>query len=101
MSGDMIGGIRMSLSIREVPYKCVLCEYYPKECGGNNYTPHREDKDDVSAMDIQDCSDCPLLYIDCPGGWTSGGGGTPIEPPCTSWVGDEVIYSGKYSRDDW
>lgn len=33
--------------------------------------------------DIEDCSECPLKDEGlCPGGWTSGAGGIPIEPPC-------------------
>lgn len=56
----------------------------------------------IYARDIDDCSVCPLYKKDCPGGWTSGGGGTPIEPPCTSWNGDEEIYEGMYDRySDW
>lgn len=52
-------------------------------------------KDDVVlAKDITDCSNCPLYKSECKGGWTSGGGGVPIEPPCTSWNDDDVIYDG-------
>lgn len=53
----------------------------------------------IYARDIDDCSVCPLYEKDCPGGWTSSGSGTPIEPPCTSWNGDEEIYEGMYDRD--
>ena len=52
----------------------------------------------IYARDIDDCSVCPLYEKDCPGGWTSGGNGTPIEPPCCSWNGDEKIYEGMYGR---
>lgn len=56
------------------------------------------------ASEIEDCSDCPLYQTDCPGGWKSDGAGNPIEPPCTSWNGDEEIYEGMYdynpSEDD-
>lgn len=56
----------------------------------------------IYARDIDDCSVCPLYEKDCPGGWTSSGSGTPIEPPCTSWNGDEEIYEGMYDRyKDW
>lgn len=56
----------------------------------------------IYARDIDDCSVCPLYEKDCSGGWTSGGGGTPIEPPCCSWSGDEEIYEGMYDRySDW
>lgn len=56
----------------------------------------------IYARDIDDCSVCPLYKKDCPGGWTSSGGGTPIEPPCSSWNGDEEIYEGMYDRySDW
>ncbi len=56
----------------------------------------------IYARDIDDCSVCPLYEKDCPGGWTSSGSGTPIEPPCTSWNGDEEIYEGMYDRySDW
>lgn len=53
----------------------------------------------IYARDIDDCSVCPLYEKECPGGWTSSGCGTPIEPPCTSWNGDEEIYEGMYDRD--
>lgn len=53
----------------------------------------------VVSSQIEDCEGCPLYREDCPGGWTSGPGGTPIEPPCTSWSGDEEIYAGMYERD--
>lgn len=32
-----------------------------------------------------DCSVCPFYNDTCPGGWKSGYGGVPIEPPCTGW----------------
>lgn len=42
--------------------------------------------------DIEDCSECPLKDEGlCPGGWTSGAGGTPIEPPCAGWDGEEDL----------
>lgn len=42
--------------------------------------------------DIEDCSECPLKDEGlCPGGWTSGAGGTPIEPPCAGWDGEEDV----------
>lgn len=53
----------------------------------------------IYARDIDDCSNCPLYEKDCPGGWTSSGSGTPIEPPCTSWNSDEEIYEGMYDRN--
>lgn len=53
----------------------------------------------IYARDIDDCSVCPLCQKDCKGGWTSNGSGTPIEPPCTSWNGDEEIYEGMYDYD--
>jgi hypothetical protein len=55
--------------------------------------------DIILAKDIDDCSNCPLYEYDCSGGWTSGGGGTPIEPPCCSWNGDEEIYEGMYDYE--
>lgn len=56
----------------------------------------------IYARDIDDCSVCPLCEKDCPGGWTSSPSGNPIEPPCTSWSGDEEIYEGMYDRySDW
>lgn len=56
----------------------------------------------IYARDIDDCSVCPLYEKDCPGGWTSSPSGNPIEPPCTSWNGDEEIYEGMYDRySDW
>ena len=53
---------------------------------------------EVLAKDITCCEECPLLHEDCPGGWTSGPGGSPIEPPCTSWTDDQVIYAGMYDK---
>jgi hypothetical protein len=51
------------------------------------------------AKDITECEECPLYKHDCPGGWTSGGGGQPIEPPCCSWNDDDEIYEGMYDCD--
>jgi len=48
------------------------------------------------AIDIIDCDGCPLYKKDCVGGWTSGGGGEPIEPPCTSWDKEDEISEGMY-----
>ncbi len=40
--------------------------------------------------EIEDCEVCPLKEEGfCTGGWSSGAGGVPIEPPCASWNGDE------------
>lgn len=58
----------------------------------------KSNDDIVLAKDINDCSACPLHKNDCPGGWTSGGGGTPIEPPCCSWNDDKEIYEGMYDN---
>lgn len=52
--------------------------------------------DIVKAKDITDCDNCPLYNNDCLGGWTSGGGGIPIEPPCCSWNDEDEIYEGMY-----
>lgn len=40
-----------------------------------------------------------MYQNDCTGGWTSGGGGVPIEPPCCSWNDEEEIYEGMYDDD--
>ena len=40
-----------------------------------------------------------MYQNDCVGGWTSGGGGVPIEPPCCSWNDEEEIYEGMYDYD--
>ena len=46
----------------------------------------------MKLFEIEDCDECPIKDEGiCPGGWTSGAGGTPIEPPCTSWDGDEEV----------
>lgn len=55
----------------------------------------------VLAKDIDDCSNCPLYKNDCSGGWTSGGGGNPIEPPCCSWNDNDEICEGIYSNDTY
>lgn len=53
----------------------------------------------VLAKDINGCENCPLCGNDCPGGYTSGPGGTPIEPPCCSWSEDTEVYEGMYDDD--
>lgn len=52
---------------------------------------------EVFAKDIHDCNDCPIYKEECSGGWTSDGGGQPIEPPCCSWNDDTEVYVGMYS----
>lgn len=52
------------------------------------------------AKEIDDCSVCPLYQKDCPGGWTGGAGGIPIEPPCCSWSDDTEVYKGMYEYDE-
>ena len=52
----------------------------------------------MKAKDIDDCDNCPLRKSDCNGGMTSGGGGNPIEPPCTSWNDETEIYEGMYDK---
>jgi len=54
--------------------------------------------DTIKAIDITDCESCPLHKKDCVGGWTSGGAGEPIEPPCTSWDGQDEIFEGMYEN---
>ena len=54
----------------------------------------------MKAKDIHDCNECPLYENECSGGWTSGAGGTPIEPPCCGWNDDDEIYDGMYDYDD-
>lgn len=52
--------------------------------------------------EIEDCSECPIKDEGiCPGGWTSGASGQPIEPPCASWDADEEVedyIQGYYAR---
>ena len=48
------------------------------------------------AKDIHGCDECPLYKKDCSGGWTSSAAGTPIEPPCTSWNDDTLVYEDMY-----
>jgi truncated hemoglobin YjbI len=46
----------------------------------------------MKLYEIEDCDECPIRDEGiCPGGWTSGAGGNPIEPPCTNWDGDEEV----------
>lgn len=46
----------------------------------------------MTLNDIEDCEECPLLKEEiCKGGWTSGYGGIPIEPPCASIDGDKDL----------
>lgn len=56
----------------------------------------------MKLLEIEDCSECPIKDEGiCPGGWTSGAGGQPIEPPCTSWDADEEVedyIQGYYAR---
>lgn len=45
----------------------------------------------MKLSEIYDCSICPLPGEGlCPGGMVCYGG-EPIEPPCTSWDGDEDV----------
>ena len=45
----------------------------------------------MKLSEIDDCSICPLPGEGlCPGGMACYGG-EPIEPPCTSWDGDEDV----------
>ena len=45
----------------------------------------------MKLSEIDDCSICPLPGEGlCPGGMVCYGG-EPIEPPCTSWDGDEDV----------
>ena len=55
-----------------------------------------------------DCSVCPFHNDVCPGGWKSGPGGSPIEPPCTGWdryddntTLDEIYDDYERSRRAW
>lgn len=56
----------------------------------------------MKLSEIEDCSECPIKDEGiCPGGWTSGAGGQPIEPPCASWDADEEVedyIQGYYAR---
>lgn len=45
----------------------------------------------MKAKDIEGCEQCPLREEYCSGGMTSGAGGQPIEPPCTSWDDDTEL----------
>lgn len=56
-------------------------------------------KKHILASQIDDCSECPLYQNECPGGMISGSGGSPIEPPCTSWNDDTEVYSGMYDAE--
>lgn len=48
-------------------------------------------KNSVKLSEIDDCSICPLTGEGlCPGDIVCYGG-EPIEPPCTSWDGDEDV----------
>lgn len=41
--------------------------------------------------ELDNCDECPLYNELCSGGWTSGYGGTPIEPPCTCWNDEDDL----------
>lgn len=46
----------------------------------------------MKLYEIEDCDECPIRDEGiCPGGWTSGAGGDPIEPPCAGWDGEEDV----------
>lgn len=46
----------------------------------------------MKLYEIEDCDECPIRDEGiCPGGWTSGAGGDPIEPPCTNWDGNKNV----------
>jgi hypothetical protein len=59
------------------------------------------DNEIILAKEIEDCSACPLYGYDCVGGYTTNGCGTPIEPPCCSWNGDEEIIRGMYENNPY
>lgn len=45
--------------------------------------------------ELEDCEECPIKEEGiCSGGWTSGYGGEPIEPPCTMFDDDTDL-------DEW
>lgn len=50
----------------------------------------------IYAKDIHGCKECPLLNKECPGGWDSDGSGNPVEPPCTSWNDNTLVYEEMY-----
>lgn len=56
----------------------------------------------MKLSEIEDCSECPIKDEGiCLGGWTSGAGGQPIEPPCANWDADEEVedyIQGYYAR---
>jgi hypothetical protein len=52
--------------------------------------------DEKYAKDINDCDECPLINYYCKGGAISDGSGMPLEPPCTSWDDDTLVYEGMY-----
>jgi hypothetical protein len=54
---------------------------------------------DVKAKNITDCDECPLHKKDCLGGLVSGGAGQPIEPPCTNWNQEDIIFEGMYDHE--
>ncbi|MSU03549.1 hypothetical protein [Tissierella pigra] len=80
-------------------FKCNECSEIFNEweedscprCGSGDIT------EDIYPKDIDGCDNCPLYKKDCSGGFTSSGNGVPIEPPCTSWTDDMLIYSGMYN----
>lgn len=55
----------------------------------------------IKAKDIHDCNDCPLYKEECSGGWTSGSGGEPIEPPCYSWNPEDETHNYEYEPEDY
>ena len=77
--------------------KCKSCRTVFKEdltlcseCGSDNLT------EDILAKDITGCDNCPIEGEDCSGSIGIGSGGYHIEPPCTSWDDNEIIYAGMY-----
>ena len=46
----------------------------------------------MKLYEIEDCDEWPIRDEGiCPGGWTSGANGNPIEPPCAGWDGEEDV----------
>lgn len=76
--------------------KCNDCKEVFEDWEENRCPKCGSFREDIYAKDINSCDSCPLYCNECGGGWSSGWGGEPVEPPCTSWNDDMLVYSGMY-----
>ena len=56
-------------------------------------------EDNKLAKEIGSCDDCPIYGKDCKG-TVATCNGVYLEPPCTSWSDDILVFEGMYDNCD-